>query len=151
MRMHQTFDRGLQIQIERCPYCAAQSRVSTHYWINKMRGKTQQIDVHDFRRLREQRLLIARDDSKINEPRERPNVFAGCMLGMSPRIQTRRCLRKTSQENCFAQSEIARRFVKVCTSSGFRSDPAIAIAGAIQILGKNAFLTPASLQFPSDD
>src|SRR6266516_6784716 len=149
MRMRQTFDRGLQIEIERCPYCAAQSRVSRHYCINKMRGKTQRIDVHDFRRLREEPLLILCNHSQFNEPRERPNVFAGCMLGMSPRIQTRRCLRKTSQKNCFAQSEISRWFVKVCASSGFRSDPAIAIAGAIQILGKNAFLTPASLQFPS--
>src|SRR5947209_13044818 len=51
-------------------------------------------------------LLILCNHSQFNEPRERPNVFAGCMVGMSPRIQTRRCLRKTSQENCFAQSEI---------------------------------------------
>src|SRR5947209_19234454 len=71
-----------------------------------MRGKTQRIDVHDFRRLREEPLLILCNHSQFNEPRERPNVFAGCMVGMSPRIQTRRCLRKTSQENCFAQSEI---------------------------------------------
>src|SRR5262245_44159792 len=70
---------------------------------------------------------------------------------MPPRIQASWRLRQTRQENCFAQSQIARPFAEVRASCSLRTEPAIAVTGAIQVFGQNSLLAPAPLQFPGND
>src|SRR5882762_9885361 len=127
MRADQTFDRRLQIKIECRSDSAAQSGVSRHDCIHIMWRKTRRIAAHDFRRLHKQRLLVARDDSQIGKPHERSRVLTICFLRMAPGIEARWRLRQTSQENCFAQSEIASRLAEIRTSSGFRAESSIPI------------------------
>ena len=145
MRAHQTFDCRLQIEVQRCSHRPAQSRISRHECVDKVRRAPRRIDSDNLRRLREQCLLIVSDNAKLSEPDERARVFTICFLRVPPRIQPRRRLRQTGEENCFAQSEIARRFIEICPGCGFRADPAVAIAAAIQIFGEDALLAPASL------
>ena len=108
MRAHQSFDRRLQIQVERGPHRAAELRVSRHDCVHKVRCQSRGIDASDFWRLRKERLLVARDHSQINKPPERSPYFAIRFLGMPPRVETGWRLRQTRQENCFAQREIVR-------------------------------------------
>src|SRR5262245_59476351 len=128
MRARQTFDRRLQIKIECRPDRAAQSRVLRHERIHKMWREARRVDVQDFWRLCKQRLLVACDNSQISKPPERSRVFTICFLWMAPRIEAGWRLRQTGQENCFAQSEVARRFSKVRASSGFRTESPIPVA-----------------------
>src|SRR5215216_7588620 len=106
MRTYQTFDSQLQIKIERRPDRAAKSRILRHDFFHKMWREARGIDAQNFRRRRKQRLLVARDDSQIGKPRERPRVFTICFFRMAPGIEASRRLRETGQEYCFAQSKI---------------------------------------------
>src|SRR4029077_1104988 len=72
-------------------------------------------------------------------------------LGMPPRIDSRRGLRQTSQKNRFTQCEITRLFSEIGARGCFRANPAVAVTIAIQILGKNPLLAPASLEFPGHE
>src|SRR6266576_1356683 len=84
------------------------------------------------------------------ERTKRSLVFALRFVRVPPRIESGRRLRQTGQENCFAQSEIARRFSKVCASGGLGTDSAISVAASIQVFRQNSLLTPAPFQFPGD-
>src|SRR6478672_8302259 len=144
MRARQPFDRRLQIKIECCPHGAAQSGILRHDCIHKMRRKARRIAAHDFRWLCKQRLLVGRDDSQISKPGERSRVLALCFLRMAPWIEARWCLRQTSKENCFAQSEIARRLSEIRASSSLRPESPISVATAIQVFRQNALLAPTT-------
>ena len=87
MRARQTFDRRLQIKIERRPDRAAQLWVLRHDCIHKMWRKARRIAAQDFRRLCKQRLLVARDNSQISNPPERSPVFTICFLRTPPGIE----------------------------------------------------------------
>src|SRR6476619_1413801 len=140
MRTRQTFDRRLQIKVECRPDRAAQSRVLRHDCLHKMWRKTRRIAVHDFRRLDKQRLLVACDNSQISKPDERSRVLTICFLRMAPRVEAGWRLRQTSQENCFAQSEIASRLPEIRSSSSFRPESPIPVAAAIQVFRQNSLL-----------
>src|SRR5262245_11920469 len=116
-----------------------------------MRRLARRIGAQDFGRLRKQRLLIARDDSQLNKTIERPTIFAICLLGMSPRIESRRRLGQPDKKNCFAQCEISRRFVEISSSGGFRPDSPIAITAAIQIRSENSFLAESVFKLSRDN
>src|SRR5437667_5348106 len=151
MRADQTFDGRLQIEIERSSDRAAEYGVSRRDCIRKMWRKPGRIIAQDFRRLCKQRLLVARDNSQIGKPPERSRVFTICFLWMAPRIEARWRLRQTSQENCFAQSEIASRLPEIRASSSLRPESPIPVAAAIQVFRQNSLLATAPFQFPSDD
>ena len=53
MRLREALHHTLQIEIERGPYRAAQSRVSRHDCIDKVLRATRRIHLCDFRGLRE--------------------------------------------------------------------------------------------------
>src|SRR5258707_15719546 len=137
MRADQTFDRRLQIKIECSPARAAESGVSRHGCIHKMWRKARGIGAQNFRRLCNQRLLVARDNSQIGEPPERSRVFTICFLWMAPGIEASWRLWQTGQENCFAQSEIASRFAEIRACSGLRAESPIPVAAAIQVFRQN--------------
>src|SRR5215211_5562492 len=151
MRAHQTFGRRLHIKIECCSDCAAESGISRHDCIHKMWRKPRWIVARDFRRLCEQRLLVARDNPQIGKSSERSRVFTIWFLRMAPGIEASWRLRQTGQENCFAQREIASRFAEIRASSGLRTESPISVAAAIQVFRQNSLLAPAPFQFPSDD
>src|ERR1041385_3270047 len=151
MRPRQAFDRGLEIKIECCPDRAAQSRILRHDRIHKMGRQARRIDPLHFRRIRKQRLLVARDNSQISKSPERSLVFTICFLSMPPGIEARWRLRETGQENCFTQSEIPSWFAEVRASSGLRTESPIPVAAAIQVFRENSLLAPARFQFPGDN
>src|SRR5262245_30713968 len=151
MRACQTFHRRLQIKVECCPDRPAKPRLLRHNCIHKMWRKVGRIVACNFRRIRQQRLLVARDNPQISKPPQRPRIFTTCFLCVSPGVETRWRLRQTGEENCFTQSEIASWFAEIRASSGLRSQSPIPVTAAIQVFRKNSLLAPPSFQFPSDD
>src|ERR1700745_4020830 len=132
MRECQTLDRRLQIEIECRPDRTAQSWVLRQDCIHKMGRKARRIDPQDFRRLCNQRLLIARDNSQISKAPKRSRVFTICFLRVAPGVEAGWRLRQTGEENRFAQSEIASRLPEIRASGGLRADSPIPVAAAIQ-------------------
>src|SRR4030095_15363488 len=113
--------------------------------------KARRIVTQDFRRRCKQRLLVARDNSQISKPSERARVFTICFLWTPPRIEAGWRLWQTSQENCFAQSELASRFAEIRVRRGLWAESPIPVAAAIQVFRQNSLFVPTSFQFPSDD
>src|ERR1700680_4481493 len=105
----------------------------------------------DRRRIAQEVSLFACNHAQLRQTRERTFVFSIRLIGMCPRIEARRRLWQSSEKNRFGQRQVARRFTEVRARRRFRSEPAIAVARAVQIFGENPFLAPTPLGFPRDD